>query len=83
MRLLTIDIETLPHEVYAWGLHDQHVAINQMVNVLAGPDATARAKMQAQSEKKVAECVTRASRTQVDCILAARDAAAMMKGAAR
>lgn len=31
MRLLTIDIETLPHEVYAWGLHDQNVAINQIV----------------------------------------------------
>ncbi len=30
MRLLTIDLETLPHEVYAWGLHDQHIAINQI-----------------------------------------------------
>lgn len=31
MRLLTLDIETFPHVVYAWGLHDQHVAINQIV----------------------------------------------------
>ena len=30
-RILTIDIETRPHTVYAWGLHDQHVAINQIV----------------------------------------------------
>lgn len=30
MRILTIDIETFPHLVYAWGLHDQHIAINQI-----------------------------------------------------
>lgn len=30
MRLLTIDIETSPHEVYAWGLNDQNIAINQI-----------------------------------------------------
>ena len=30
-RILIIDIETKPHVVYAWGLHDQHVAINQIV----------------------------------------------------
>lgn len=31
MRLLTLDIETLPHEVYAWGLHDQSVGLNQII----------------------------------------------------
>lgn len=30
MRLLTIDIETRPNEVYTWGLWDQNVAINQI-----------------------------------------------------
>lgn len=30
MKLLTLDIETLPHEVWAWGLHDQNIAINQI-----------------------------------------------------
>jgi len=29
-RLLTIDIETRPNEVYTWGLHKQFVAINQI-----------------------------------------------------
>ena len=31
MRILTIDIETFPHTVYAWGLFDQNVSINQIV----------------------------------------------------
>lgn len=30
MKILTIDIETLPHEAYVWGLHDQHIALNQL-----------------------------------------------------
>lgn len=30
MRLLTIDIETFPHEVYAWGLWDQNIGLNQI-----------------------------------------------------
>lgn len=31
MRLLAIDIETRPNVCYTWGLHDQNVAINQIV----------------------------------------------------
>ncbi|HZF98265.1 MAG TPA: ribonuclease H-like domain-containing protein [Pseudoxanthomonas sp.] len=30
MRILTIDIETLPHLVWAWGLHDQNISLNQI-----------------------------------------------------
>jgi DNA polymerase elongation subunit (family B) len=30
-RVLTIDIETFPHQVYTWGLFDQNVALNQIV----------------------------------------------------
>jgi hypothetical protein len=30
MRLLTIDIETLPHEGWVWGLRDQNIALNQL-----------------------------------------------------
>lgn len=30
MRLLTLDIETLPHEGWVWGLHDQNVALSQL-----------------------------------------------------
>lgn len=30
MRILTIDIETFPHLVWTWGLHNQFVAINQI-----------------------------------------------------
>ena len=30
MRILTIDIETFPHEAYVWGLHDQNISINQI-----------------------------------------------------
>lgn len=30
-RLLVIDIETAPHKVYAWGLWDQRIATNQIV----------------------------------------------------
>lgn len=30
-RLLVIDIETFPHTVHTWGLHDQNIAINQIV----------------------------------------------------
>lgn len=29
-RILTIDIETFPHLLYGWGLHDQHFALNQV-----------------------------------------------------
>lgn len=32
MRLLLIDIETAPHRVYAWGLFDQRIGINQIVS---------------------------------------------------
>lgn len=31
MRILEVDIETAPHKVYAWGLYDQDIAINQIV----------------------------------------------------
>lgn len=31
MRILHLDIETAPHKVYAWGLYDQDIAINQIV----------------------------------------------------
>lgn len=31
MKLLTLDIETLPHEAWVWGIHDQNVAINQII----------------------------------------------------
>lgn len=31
MRLLFLDIETAPHKVYAWGLWDQRIALNQIV----------------------------------------------------
>jgi hypothetical protein len=31
MRLLMLDIETAPHKVYAWGLWDQRIALNQIV----------------------------------------------------
>lgn len=31
MKLLHLDIETAPHKVFAWGLYDQNVAINQIV----------------------------------------------------
>ena len=30
MKILTVDIETFPHEVYAWGLHDQNISLNQI-----------------------------------------------------
>jgi DNA polymerase elongation subunit (family B) len=30
MKLLTLDIETRPNEVYTWGLHNQFVSINQI-----------------------------------------------------
>lgn len=30
IRLLTIDIETLPHEAWVWGLHDQNVGLSQL-----------------------------------------------------
>lgn len=30
MKLLLLDIETAPHRVYAWGLYDQDIAINQI-----------------------------------------------------
>jgi DNA polymerase elongation subunit (family B) len=30
-KLLLLDIETAPHKVYAWGLYDQNIAINQIV----------------------------------------------------
>lgn len=32
MRLLFLDIETAPHLVYAWGLFDQTIGINQIVD---------------------------------------------------
>lgn len=31
MRILLLDVETAPHKVYAWGLYDQDIAINQIV----------------------------------------------------
>lgn len=31
MKLLHLDIETAPHKVYTWGLYNQNVAINQIV----------------------------------------------------
>lgn len=31
MKILLLDIETAPHRVYAWGLYDQTIAINQVV----------------------------------------------------
>ena len=31
MKILLMDIETAPHKVYAWGLWDQRIAINQIV----------------------------------------------------
>lgn len=31
MRILMLDIETAPHQVYAWGLWDQRIALNQIV----------------------------------------------------
>lgn len=31
MKILLLDIETAPHRVYAWGLWDQRIAINQIV----------------------------------------------------
>ena len=31
MKVLLIDIETAPHRVYSWGLFDQRIAINQIV----------------------------------------------------
>lgn len=31
MKILHIDIETAPHKVYAWGLWDQRIALNQIV----------------------------------------------------
>lgn len=31
MRILLLDIETSPNLVYAWGLYDQNIAINQVV----------------------------------------------------
>jgi len=31
MKLLMLDIETAPHKVYAWGLWDQNIALNQIV----------------------------------------------------
>src|SRR5512146_1339966 len=31
MRILMLDIETAPHKVYAWGLFDQRIATNQIV----------------------------------------------------
>lgn len=31
MRILLLDIETAPHKVYAWGLWDQRIALNQIV----------------------------------------------------
>jgi DNA polymerase elongation subunit (family B) len=49
MRLLTVDIETFPHEVYAWGLHDQNIAINQIKK--AGVIASIAAKFH--GERKV------------------------------
>jgi DNA polymerase elongation subunit (family B) len=30
-RLLMLDIETAPHKVYAWGLYDQRIGLNQIV----------------------------------------------------
>lgn len=30
MKLLTLDIETMPHEVYCWGLWDQNIGLNQI-----------------------------------------------------
>lgn len=30
MKILMLDIETAPHRVYAWGLYDQDIAINQI-----------------------------------------------------
>lgn len=30
MRVLLLDIETAPHRVYAWGLWDQNIALNQI-----------------------------------------------------
>jgi uncharacterized protein YprB with RNaseH-like and TPR domain len=32
MRILLLDVETAPNEVYVWGLYQQNVAINQIVN---------------------------------------------------
>lgn len=32
MRLLLLDIETSPHVVYCWGLFDQNISLNQIVN---------------------------------------------------
>lgn len=31
MKILALDIETAPHKVYAWGLWDQRIALNQIV----------------------------------------------------
>jgi hypothetical protein len=31
MKILLLDIETAPHRVYAWGLFDQRIGINQIV----------------------------------------------------
>lgn len=31
MKILMLDIETAPHKVYAWGLYDQRIATNQIV----------------------------------------------------
>jgi hypothetical protein len=31
MRVLTLDIETAPSLAYAWGLHDQHIGLPQLV----------------------------------------------------
>jgi DNA polymerase elongation subunit (family B) len=31
MQILLLDIETAPHKVYCWGLYDQNISINQIV----------------------------------------------------
>lgn len=33
LRILLLDIETAPHQVYVWGLWDQNVALNQIIEV--------------------------------------------------
>jgi hypothetical protein len=68
MKILTIDIETFPHEAWVWGLHDQHIALNQIKK--AGTIACFAAKW---LDKKGVEFASAQEGTERQMLIKARD----------
>lgn len=75
MKLLTLDIETFPHEVYAWGLWDQNIGLTQIKK--AGTVACWAAKWHGQKKVHFASIhdgTERAMLKQIHALLSEADA---------